>query len=135
MVRKILPQDSSVNAFGIHQDDAVDFLDWKHLKRFFLYRAGTGFQAELVTVHRTNDLAVAEQSFGQRAKSVRTSIVSGEYFSIALAEYGERLTANDVTASLPQWDGGDTTKIDNRCEYFFSHYFLQPPMRTLIRVH
>jgi hypothetical protein len=131
----IRPLRSSVNAAETHLNATVDFFDGKDLERLLAHCAGAGFEAELMTVHRANHLATSEHSFGERAESMRAAIPRSEYLSVALSEYGESLTINDVAASLAQRDGADTSQIHDGCESFFSHYFLQPPMRKLIRVH
>ena len=124
-----------MNAFEIHHDVAIHFFDWENLNAFGRVASCASFQTELVTVQRANHSTAAKQSFGKRALTMRTSIVSGKDSAVALSEYGERLTADHVAAPLSQWNGADTAQIDNGCDYFISHYFLQPPMRTLIRVH
>src|SRR5678815_4328932 len=88
------PRRSNENAFEIHLDGAVDFLNRENLKRFRSPTAGTGLQTELMAVHRADHLATAKDSFGQRAPSMRASIMRRKDPAVPLTEYGEILASN-----------------------------------------
>ena len=124
-----------VNTLKIHLDASIDFFHRKYLKRFGGRRARASFQTELVPVQWTNHLPAPEQTLGKRALSMRATVAGSEYLSITLPEYCDRFSTDNIATSLPQRNCGDISQVHSGCHYFFSHYFLQPPMRKLIRVH
>src|SRR3954462_6815211 len=91
---------SNENAFEIHLDRTVDFLNRKNLKGFRTATARTGLQTILTAVHGADHLAAAEQPFGQRAISMRTPVGRGKDPAVTLSEYGELLASNHIAASL-----------------------------------
>src|SRR4051812_36760922 len=99
------------NAIEAHLDTALDFFDRENLKRFRPYRAGAGFQAELVAMQRTYHFAAAEHALGKRTQPMRAAIARSKYLSVALTKYRESLAIDHVTASLSQWNGADTSQI------------------------
>ena len=67
-----------------------------------------------MAMERADDPASAEHAFGQRALSMRTTVLCGEDAAISLTEHRDLVGSDDVAATLPLWDSARAAQIDGR---------------------
>ena len=96
-------------------DLAIDLMGGENLNTLRRLASRASLQIEVMGMQRTDDFSIADQSVGQRTLAVRTPVMRGKYSAVTLAEYRERLRADNKAAALPKRNSANAAKIDHCC--------------------